>query len=81
MQGGFQTSEEMCHVFIAYYPRMADDRSCFSGLSPMTIATLAGIDELAPIVPEVDPTILSPLHLKGKKITEYLMVTNKNLLL
>src|SRR5271156_3788695 len=70
--GGFQTSEEMRHVFIAYYPRMKDDRSCFSGLSPTTIATFAGIDELAPIVPEVDPVIVSPKALKGRNLTTYL---------
>ena len=59
-------------MFIAYYPRMADDRSCFSGLSPTTIATFAGVDELGPIVPEVDPVIVSPRALKGQNLTTYL---------
>lgn len=42
-QGGLSTQEEMCMVFMLYYPRMKGIRTCLSGLTPETVMKLSNI--------------------------------------
>lgn len=45
--GGLSTSEEMCMVFLVYYPRMRNVRTCLSGLTPQTVMTLTSVLKVA----------------------------------
>ncbi|OTF75182.1 hypothetical protein BLA29_002319 [Euroglyphus maynei] len=46
VSGGLSTQEEMCMVFLVYYPRMKGVRTCLSGLTPETVMKLSNIDQV-----------------------------------
>ncbi|CAG2101817.1 unnamed protein product [Medioppia subpectinata] len=75
--GGLSTKEEMCLVFIIYYPRMKLTRNCLSGLTPQTVMTLSDVAEVHSIDDnDMNPLIVMPSNYANERLSEY--VQNKS---
>ncbi|XP_054153222.1 DBH-like monooxygenase protein 1 homolog [Oppia nitens] len=70
--GGLSTKEEMCLVFILYYPRIKSTRSCLSGLTPHTVMALSDVAEVNSIDDnDMNPLIVMPSNYADQRLSSY----------
>lgn len=74
MFGGLSTKEEMCMVFLVYYPRMKGVRTCLSGLTPQTVMKLSGVAQVESIDEnDMNPTVVLPREHANEKLSSYVL--------
>nr|XP_046908595.1 DBH-like monooxygenase protein 1 homolog isoform X1 [Dermatophagoides farinae] len=72
--GGLSTQEEMCMVFLVYYPRMKGVRTCLSGLTPETVMKLTNIDQVQKLDEnDMNPVIIHPLEYANQTLSTYVL--------
>nr|XP_027205381.1 DBH-like monooxygenase protein 1 homolog [Dermatophagoides pteronyssinus] len=72
--GGLSTQEEMCMVFLVYYPRMKGVRTCLSGLTPETVMKLSNIDQVQKLDEnDMNPVIIQPLEHANQTLSTYVL--------
>jgi len=71
--GGYTLGEhEQCLAYLLYYPRMKGSRPCLSGLTPSTVLSISGVEEIEGYKVGADPIIKSPKKYAGQSLTKYL---------
>lgn len=74
MFGGLSTKEEMCMVFLVYFPRMKGVRTCLSGLTPQTVMKLSSVGQVASIDEnDMNPTVVLPREHANEKLSAYVL--------
>ncbi|KPM10965.1 Copper type II ascorbate-dependent monooxygenase-like protein, partial [Sarcoptes scabiei] len=75
--GGLSTQEEMCMVFMLYYPRMKGIRTCLSGLTPETVMKLSNIYSVQSLDEnDMNPIILEPSLYANMSLSHYVLEKN-----
>lgn len=74
MFGGLSTKEEMCMVFLVYYPRMKGVRTCLSGLTPQTVMKLSSVAQVESIDEnDMNPTVVLPREHANERLSSYVL--------